>query len=298
MLWIETDLEPDDVLALAIFPKADYYVVGEGEAKIKYQRMKGYLDMLNITDYILIKGNDGPKKYELDGKEFEHLPKIEHVETNYKKHFENFCNSENPIMISIKPMRELAKLFSKNQNIKKLLGNITFYAYGGFNFRTLLGTYKNVLKEILNSFKEVHIYESFYATGENNSFNKDTFPKLKEILFTSNKPFYKTFVKLIRNWNKCMLSSFDINVLKGASLERALKIIKNIEGNEDFQLLVADFALAVLIREGIVKYNMPVTNVRFETYTLFDETLDNSSNIYFYKNVDMEELKNLILKYL
>ena len=46
-MWIETDLEPDDVLALYILPLAKYYVVGEGNANVKYNRMLRYCKILS-----------------------------------------------------------------------------------------------------------------------------------------------------------------------------------------------------------------------------------------------------------
>ena len=48
-IWFETDLEPDDILAL-------------------YKRMKMYLEMLNISTYKLIKGSNSNKEFPADGK--------------------------------------------------------------------------------------------------------------------------------------------------------------------------------------------------------------------------------------
>ena len=85
-------------------------------------------------------------------------------------------------MFGLKPMRELISEYIKDPKlIKSLVKNVILYTYGGFNFRQLLlnGNERNFI-ELLNSFKQVNIYESFYATGEFNSINCDVFPKLHE----------------------------------------------------------------------------------------------------------------------
>lgn len=287
-LWIETDLEPDDVLALKIFPKANYYVVSEGNAYIKYIRLKKYLQLLNYSNTIIIKGDNHSKSFKLDGKEFDILEDDFHPNTNYLDNFIKFASSSNPIMISIKPIRELINEFKKNKDlIKSLTSNITMYCYGGFNLRCIKE--KDILLELINSFKEVYIYESFFATGQTNSINKDNFSELYQYLSKSQDEFDKTLMRLIYNWNLEMVES-----IKDSSLDRHIKILKNIEGHMDFQIVLADFALAAVYRDISAQ---PITNLQLGEYTQFDLTT-NPTNIYAYIDIDINKIKELIMKYI
>lgn len=91
-----TDLEPDDVFAINLLHNYNYisdrkgdidYIVGEGDAKTKGNRMLRYLHNMNqrfetnpkcSTNIVPYIGYDSDKKYEYDG--FEFLPKINFFE--------------------------------------------------------------------------------------------------------------------------------------------------------------------------------------------------------------------------
>lgn len=180
-VWVETDLEPDDVLAIRLKPlcHANWYVVGEGNANTKYNRMKKYCQLLNNTSAIIIYGMNSSKPFPNDGKEFDVLPNDIPSNINYLDNFIALSKCKNPIMFSLKPMKELLHEFAKNKDlIKSLVKNIELYLYGSFNIRSILTEHKGNVIELLQNFKKVCIYESFYATGEQNSINKLNFPIL------------------------------------------------------------------------------------------------------------------------
>ena len=178
--WLETDLEPDDVLALRINPwlkETKYYVVGEGDSNVKYNRMRRYARLLGRPDVTIIEGLGSEASFPHDGGEFDNLER-EVCTEDYLPHFIEFASSPSPVMISLKPMRELlAAYIHDEKSISKLLQNVELYAYGGFNFRCLL-EHEAKLLELLHCFKKVSIYESVYVTGHDNSVNKDNFPWL------------------------------------------------------------------------------------------------------------------------
>ena len=300
--WIETDLEPDDVLSLAIFPKAQYYVVSEGNSLTKYKRMLKYCELLDNKNAIVIKGHDSDKLFPHDGLEFDNLDENINLHiNNYLDNLIKFSNNDNPIMISIKPMRELLEEYIKDPDlIKKVVGNIKLYVYGGFNFRVLLDKYEKQLLELLKMFKEVKIYESFYVSGEKNSINKLNCPDLYNfIIQNKEKPFYKILLKLTYNWNSYLIDDIQqwiVTMDKNSdTYKRNIKIVNSIKDNVNFQFVLADFGLASVFRDV---EPIKIKNLRFENkYTKFDET-NETTNMYVYKDIPHDVIEKLILKYL
>jgi len=297
-MWVETDLEPDDVLALMMLKNIDYYVVGEGNADIKYDRMIRYCELLGNKGAIVIKGQNSDKLFENDGKEFDVLENKICIE-DYLHNFMKFASMKDPIMFSLKPMRELLTEYRKDPVlIKQFTKNIELYVYGGFNFRCILKTHEKELLELLNSFKKVHIYESFYVSGEFNSINKTNFPKLYQyIMEHAAEPSYQTLLKLTYNWNDYLyhdISKWIDTVQKDSDIyKRNMKIMKDIQDNMTFQYVLADFGLTAIYQ---TIESTPVTNLRFEkSYTKFDET-DKETNIYVYKQIPNSSIEHLIIK--
>ena len=302
MIWIETDLEPDDVFALLLLPLAEFYVVGEGNARIKYNRMIEYVKLLKETkkdkiEPILIQGIGSMKDFSLDGKEFDGLANNNCTE-NYLKQFIKFANSKNPVMFSFKPMRELLAEYIKNPElIKSLVSEVILYVYGGFNFRCLFNE-KQKLLDLLHCFNKVYIYETFFVLGENNSMNKKNSNRLYKYIIEHPNKYFETMFKLTYNWNKNIINDM-AESLKNPNLDHSTrnqhrKVIDNVIGNEDFQFVVADFGLAI-VYEKIKPY--PISNLRFENYTIFDWS-DKPTNMYAYKDISIKHIEELILNYL
>lgn len=299
-LWVETDLEPDDVLALRLKPLcyANYYVVGEGEnPNIKYNRMKRYTQLLNNSTAVIIQGFGSMKAFPNDGDEFDNLGNSG-CDQYYLENFLKFSSSSNPVMFSLKPMRELLNEYNKNKGmIINAVKNIELYLYGSFNFRCVLKEHKNNLIELLNNFKKVCIYESFYATGEQNSINKNNYPLLYNYFIEhSNDPYIETLIKLTTIWNCHLRDEFKTHLKNETRIERikrSQKVIDNIIGHEDFQYVLADFGL-VAVYDTIEP--VPIKNLRFDDdgYTKFDDSLE-ESNMYVYRDVDFNTIEQLIL---
>ena len=297
-MWIETDLEPDDVLALYVLPNAKYYVVGEGNANIKYNRMIRYCSMLGNLNATVIEGTCSDKNFELDGKEFENLD-TQTCSESYIDHFTNFATGQNPVMFSLKPMRELLNKYVKDPIlIKYLVSKITLYVYGGFNFRCLAWKNKKELLELINSFKKVCIYESFFVSGEINSMNKLNAPRLYNYLKDHANNYTTTLSKLTYNWNKSILDDMVLSLKKEKlddnTRHRHQKVVDNVTGNEEFQYVIADFALAAVYRDI---EPLPVTNLKFDNYTTFDDT-DGPTNLFVYKNIPTAVIEDLIMEHM
>lgn len=300
-IWNETDLEPDDVLAIYILQIAKYYVVGEGNANKKYNRMLRYVEMLlkqkNGPTPVVIEGLGSWKEFVLDGKEFDTLESKKCTES-YMDNFTKFASGENPVMFSFKPMRELVAEFVKNPDlVKKLVSNVTLYVYGGFNFRCLFKEHKKELMELINSFKKVCLYESYYVSGHKNSMNKSNAPDLyKYLKENDNECFHKLF-RLTTNWNNNIRDEMVESIKKDPSMDdntkhRHQKVIDSVTGNEDFQYVIADFGLAAVYDKV---EPVPVTNLRFGNYTEFDYT-NGETNIFVYKDIPMDVIEKYIIE--
>lgn len=297
--WIETDLEPDDVLALAILPTPYAWVVGEGDASIKARRMQAYKQMLAPgSGARVVRGFDSDKPFIGDGDELDILPSLEGVTDDYRGMFRAFLSQPHvyPVIISLKPMRELLAWYRESpEEVSKLLECVVWYGYGGFNFRCLLREYNRELPLMLQCFHDVKIYESFYATGQRNSVNKENCPWLYHALQKRQKnPYFAMLTRLTHNWNLHLLAEMENAVEKTdeEAQKRRQKVIDSIRGHESFQYVLADFALAAVYKSVTPK---PVKNLRFvHGYTTFDDGPD-TSKIHVYRDINFESLEQMIV---
>ena len=154
---IETDLEPDDVLALRIiFSEANLIyqqqtekkypikliIVGEGCSLIKRLRMEKMLtNFFDIPPGVQIKVVEGKSTsdniFPFDGEEFFNREFLSiHTEMSDGSQgiqaLEKFINqSENPLVIQLKPAQELFEISFQSDLSQKT----TVFLYGGFNLR-------------------------------------------------------------------------------------------------------------------------------------------------------------------
>lgn len=299
MFWLETDLEPDDILALYSLRHTNisHIVVGEGDAHIKFLRIKKYMELLPSLNPILIEGVGSDAKFEFDGKEFNSLDSTcENIHTDsYENNFKKFSQSQNPIMISLKPLRELMMY---RDSLSPYLKNVTLYVYGGFNFRCIYSESNSQLDliNLLSMFKKVVIYESFYVSGTNNSIDKYTSPKIYSLLQDQNNEFFKTLMKLIKNWNIHILNKKKnalITATDEHEIKRIQKIINNVNDKIDFQLVLADFGLTAIFDKIEPE---KVATMKFENgFTKLDFGESTSSNIYAYRNIPFETIEKMII---
>lgn len=331
-IWVETDLEPDDVLALKVLQRKTHIsniVVGEGNSKIKVNRIKNYVKLLGLASCTrIIKGIGSKKPFPMDGREFDLLDqhdkhtnsniKVFHHEQQYVKDIVEYINSnQTPTLIILKPFRELMKYWK--QIPTELIEKTTIWIYGSFNFRTLMNDKTNStnteqILNILHSFHRVYLYESFFATGENNDINKLNMPKVYET-FSSLKhidPFFNVFEQLMFNWNTHMLQSSWKTVKKckenqeyqdvSGKCDRALKIVNNIGIHFNFQIVCADLALVVCFNEKhIMEQYFHKIELQFDPvtkYSTFNKVNDSSSRIFAAQNIPWDLLEKEIVQQL
>lgn len=331
-IGLQTDLEPDDVFANFILNKKfniHHVVVGEGSADIKHARILKYLELLNSSKTICFRGQSSNKLFDKDGKEFHDLKvnKGDYDSNQFVSLIKTYIHrADNPVMVFLKPPRELMECFTELKNDLKC---VTSYFYGGFNFRCLMPTYKNEqILEMLDNFREVHIYESFHATGSNNTINKNSEPKLYQGLLKlrTNNPYIDKLFDLTRLWNSSlMIDCYDTckNLLKkqNVSVEQVFaeidinnpKIImkkyisgdNNVEkfyrnwkgytsifGHEDFQYVMADMcAVTTFFSDRLSKYRIR-GKINFDKFGYSSYIKNDQSNLYYYNGIPRDELIN------
>jgi hypothetical protein len=332
----ETDLEPDDVMAnyfLNKFADINYSVVGEGSAKIKYARMTEYCKQLGSNATVLC-GQDSKKEFKNDGAEFSNLnvtnvsyDKNQYVET-VKKYIEN---SNNPIIVFLKPPREL---IDNLETLKPYLSKATAYFYGGFNFRCIMWQYnKEIILEMLNSFKSVQIYETFHATGSNNSLNQNDKEVYDAYFQNKNNAYIDTLTKLTNLWNthlvadcvktceKHLTNKQDIDTVfadlettndsnirehigkyvEAKNIEqfyRNYKCRNSIKGNEDFQYVMADMCAVIAFFSGKFSDKLVSCDVEILENGYTKYTPNENSKISYFSGINRDDMLAEVAKML
>lgn len=333
-IWLETDLEPDDILAIYLLIKKQlipkYIVVGESDVKDKMEIMCHLITFLK-TERILSKdhmvhiiyghGSSTIHPYLLSDKK-QTTPHMQHSNyTHYNYMLSTYINDNNdPIFIGLKPPRELIDYTSSLDN-QKMLKKLTAYFYGSFNFRSIPN--KIHLFQILPLFKETYIYESYYATGLNNSMTPENCPLTWKTLFIKESKYLKQLFYAITTWNeyqliqcrnKCttllqntklslpfcenkspndiiqILKNNGMNELDIPNFIRLHKIYINILKDLNNQIVLADMALVTIIDDPIYKHYGIKGDISFDkfNYTVF--TPNESSNIYLYQKISIDQL--------
>jgi hypothetical protein len=204
-LLILTDLEPDDIIACYIqltHTPANtpiLFVTGEGN-KNKGGLAKCFIDSLlpNLKHIEIIHGDLSKSEYPEEI--LSSFGKSDNInilkDTGQIKHFLEIHN--NPFILCLKPPRELYDIPSETLN------KCTMAIYGSFNFRTMFNTInKDAISELINTrFKHVYLYESFLATGINNSINTTNAESLYNKITDSK---WDGLHKMVYIWNKHMI---------------------------------------------------------------------------------------------
>lgn len=279
LLVIATDLEPDDLLAMRFLADAlraaskCVVLVGEGNLS-KRAICEALLKEIGVVAQV-IEGQRSDKDFPLamlrvfrghpQGEQSEQTPLEEGV--NQLLLQTRLRDSSAPLVICLKPPRELLAL------TKDVQQKLTLVCYGSFNFRAL-GALAADWQVLVNTcFKETLVYESFRATGAENSLSNqnsglfDCALKMAQRNDASS-PFWAAFFEAVRIWNKhiavdCLetieklarqmrgdLDRNDWTALRAKKIrlgDRNLKVVNNIIEAESLQMVLADCALAAVL---------------------------------------------------
>lgn len=322
-----TDGEPDDIFAicLLIFSNIKFSAIFVSESNprttvLKAIYIKHLIKLLGAGDTAVIPCFSSKVTYDFE-LNFTTIDAEEKLIEEYMSDETKFDNTaieltkmyltifKDPIIICIAPVRLLVQLHQENNNIFK---NTILYSYGSFNFRKINN--KSNLLNMLKSFKQTYIFESYHALKSSNSLNPKTWPKTCQ-LFTNQKEnnIIKELFYIMEMWNnniiqKCAnylidkeipeelklilqkknfkLTQEEIKILNNIKLEdpklnRSFKIIINIINSPKIQMVSADTCLILAI------LNKKIFDELFIKSTIdFDKDFnttfipDNSSNIF------------------
>jgi len=275
-ILITTDLEPDDVIALKDLSSVikDSHVitflVGEGCARIKAERMEVYMNTFfnHVKNKKVLQGYSSKKDFPLDGEDLFTKEQLKTFrEENEKLPNTNvlleLMNLDIDLVFNLKPPREFFALFTNpsetfHSTVLKKFANIHFITYASFNLRCLMDRnnpkVKDRILEFLESFPSVIYYESYLATGEMSELNRYEFPFEKLPVFTK---------KLIKDWNDHMLEDCRLTILNEnkkekekqdkAKINRNQKPIDSIVRNEGWQIVNADCGLIASLFLNLTK---------------------------------------------
>lgn len=279
--------------------------------------MKRYSELLYPLDQQpeILQGIGSSIKFIGDGGEFEGLivgkkESASKVQSDYISSFEAFSMRKNPIMFSLKPMRELLNMYRNNKKkTTSLLSNVTLYIYGSFNFRCIIDKeYGSIdLENLLMSFKRVNLYETYFAEAGNGNANRTTMPGLYSHIDARceiNDLFWSTLVRLIHLWND------HIKIQMASNHDATSKNILERIACDDQQMVLADFGLAAMYwtvdPPGIVvekisfhpdtKYTVPIMASRTINLTSDQSIKTQRSNIFLYKNISIKEIETTLLE--
>jgi len=219
---VSTDCEPDDFLALKVVAKIQkererlsnplplLIVVGEGKDVDKTSMMRDCAESLGLKCTV-VQGKQssrdypagmltafGPISFPSAAPTISDPARIvaaaECVET--VRAF--LANYQHPLYLMLKPCWELIGLDAA------LLAKTTLALYGGFNLRCMYekGQTREWVAEFINkSFCRVVFYESYYATGSENSLSVTEAPHLFKAIATQHSRFWLGVQRCMDAWN-------------------------------------------------------------------------------------------------
>jgi hypothetical protein len=215
---VYTDCETDDfvaILALIALMKSTpdelsikAIIVGEGFEKqiaTKYCLMKKLLDQNGFSSIPILCETPSnydwyPSPTQFDQKlrlteEVEHVlasDEIKNLTTSPEKILQIITNDKINGIICMMTHQCLTDLMKAKPNV---FNDLVLYSYGSFNFRRVNN--KDALLNVINSFKEVHIVESFLTIGAQNQINEKKAPQLIKLL----KEISPLITEVMKTWN-------------------------------------------------------------------------------------------------
>jgi hypothetical protein len=276
-IGVLTDLEPDDLLALATLPQAEFYLVGEADPTLKWARMKRYAQLLF--------GSQGAEKSQVlagmksaclspcEGREFDDGLSIpvdpvtpangksiscDPLDDNYHRDLTyveaaliQLNLASDPVLVLMKPPRELLALYTKHcEDFKNVVYRTDLLAYGGSNFQTLFEDGETSIQDMhdfLGSFRSVTVYDQAPRSPAQLVTPGDrlTLPMIHNVIAKAAErahPLWKAVEAAIRKWNREKLSK-----CRHKKDTHSKYVAKCIE-RDPMQVVIADLALSVIFR--------------------------------------------------
>lgn len=233
-IFILTDGEPDDIVALYILAqriRKATVIVGEGtQLHLKAKRIRPLLP--KTWDLYTGFSSDHPFQEEGEVKTDDGI-----LDHGYKI-LADVAHKGDTLFIVLKPSRELFSI--PWQHITRS----TLWMYGGYNLRCMMKKYtKRNIEAWLRLFNKVYLYESFYASKEDNVINPDNFPLLEKLI--DKIPGLRD---LCYRWDLFQLEQTRQQLTEKKEtprLERARIRLRQLTMFGGYQIVLADIGLAL-----------------------------------------------------
>jgi len=186
----------------------------------------------------------------------------------------------------------------------------------------------------MGSFKEVHLYETYHATGHTNTINKKTDPGLYATIqsLKTKDPYIKALMVLTELWNnnmmldcyttcngmlpegitpELMFAEIEMKdnpriVINGYIADNKLiekfyrnwKAYRSIKGHQDFQFVMADMCAVVAFFNNNFDRFRVRSKIGLDKYGYTQFAPDNASNLWYYSAIPRKELLDEMVKQL
>ncbi len=228
---VMTDLEPDDMLALAVLKRRGFQptviIAGEGCAHNKAIRARQYADDLGWLDTFVVCGNDSDKVFpnecaDLDASQkdathygsrinFPFASDTADIEVNVlQRGLRGPSGVAEPTVLCLKPPRELVMLESggRKDEAHRLFKKLRLVLYGSFNLREV--GYEPVLHWLnpgTTPFKQVVLYENYGGmAGGTKNLNPATVSPCASPVLSCGMEVYEERLRVVaREWDMYIL---------------------------------------------------------------------------------------------
>jgi hypothetical protein len=234
---IETDVEPDDLATMWLHAMYSlgielFVIVGEAKPELKVGLVRRFYDLLQrkfpkaYTSVTIVQGYGSDKEYPMGEDTGIKADDDKTIFQNYKAVYDRA-----PLTAyMMKPPREAIRW-----KHKCMATNVV--CYGSFNWRTLKVPDAE-LKELMSRYASFRYVDSMTCIGEANSY---------QYMRNTGTPLCLFVRDMIFKWNTHIVADCTADMAKeGRSEEekaRTQKIIDNIKGNEESQMVMADVGL-------------------------------------------------------
>ncbi len=323
-ICVLTDLEPDDILAIYLLfdnvsrDTETLFIVGEGNVA-KDKMCFEMCETLGLTNFTVLQGNMSHKDYpplmltlfDFSDEKTLYRPCEQATEESLSRF--DFSNS---LVLGLKPFSELLDFVDAER-----LTTATFCFYGSFNLRCMLSKHSatDIADFVNTAFEKTFVYESYFATGEENSASAENFPALFEAL--ENSPRLEPVLKAIALWNEHIakdcantISKLAVRIEKQVvkkswqqlekSAERLIrsnaKILLNIAKSRSQQMVIADFALVACLfcqneNDAVSIAERKPVSFSFGEHNYSHFTPEATAQVFLIENVDQFVLKRHII---
>ena len=308
-----TDLEPDDMLALAaLTSRTDIQVAcvvgGEGNPATKLARLAAYRDkgLFRDTSPALFAGCASAKLFPgetappADAAAFDADAFLTCIEAAVA---DSTANGSVAVLLVLKPPRELnACLAAFPERTRDAFSAMHCALYGSFNVRCMAGESDWLLLPD-SPFQKTLLFESFggFSNGCSN-INASTAQPILAALLARSRDFYEDVLQTARIWDEDVVRDCDetcARIAQGplctspeacAAWERNDACRRAVRANMGNQFVAADPVLVVALQAAFDQWLEPITwskaaGAPYPTITRRDTT-DTSTGLWMYRNMD------------